>query len=64
MQTPEDRLLRWAPEIGAIKLGVSETLIALSEETTVDNRLIQAAGDALGYLAYAEEALRSITEET
>jgi hypothetical protein len=63
MQTPEDRLLRWAPEIGAIKLGVSETMVALSEEGA-DKLLIQIAGDALRNLAYAEDALRSITEGT
>ncbi len=63
MQTPEDRLLRWAPEINAIHLGVAETMVALAEERASD-ALVQAAGDALMHLAYAEEALRHVTEET
>ncbi len=63
MQTPEDRLLRWAPEINAIHLGVAETMVALAEERA-DDALVRAAGNALLYLASAEEALRRITEET
>jgi hypothetical protein len=61
MRTPDERMLRWAPQINVIRLGLSELLIELHEEGSVVARL-DAISTALQYLDAAEQMLRAAAE--